>query len=73
MKVCIFLIATILMTLQTFDIGLFDIFIFIIFFIISYNISVQIGKYLRRRKEKEELEVIFKSIERCIKEQKNIQ
>lgn len=67
-KVCILiLIVIILLTLWTNDIyiTIFDISIFIFTFVAFYNISYYIGKYLQQRRERQNFELIIKSIEKC--------
>ena len=68
-KVCIVtLILIIFLTLWTNDIyvTLYDLLIFLSIFIIFYNISVFIGKYLKKKKERENFKLIKEAIERCI-------
>ena len=71
-KVCmIILIAIILLTLWTNDIymTLFDIVIFLVVFIVSYNLSFYIGKYLQVRRERKNFELIIRAIEKCTERQ----
>ena len=75
-KVCIILIAIILLTLWTNDIYLtiFNILISVIVFIISYNLNFYIGKYLQVRRERKNFELIIKALQKCTeRRQKNIQ
>ena len=82
MKVCIIILLTIIISMTFWTdniyISILDILISIFSFLFLYNLSLYIGKYLRQRqkqREREEenkkLESIFKSIERCLREQKN--
>lgn len=67
-KVCILiLIIIILLTLWTNAIymTIFDISIFIFTFVVFYNISYYIGKYLQQRRERQNFELIIKNIEKC--------
>ena len=71
-KVCmIILIAIILLTLWTNDIymTLFDVVIFLVVFIVSYNLSFYIGKYLQVRRERKNFELIIRAIEKCTERQ----
>ena len=71
-KVCmIILIAIILLTLWTNDIymTLFDVAIFLVVFIVSYNLSFYIGKYLQVRRERKNFELIISAIEKCTERQ----
>ena len=60
--------------LRTNDIRLaiFDILIAIVLFIILYNLQFYIGKYLKVRRERKNLELIIESLQKCI-ERQNIQ
>ena len=71
-KVCmIILIAIILLTLWTNDIymTLFDVVICLVVFIVSYNLSFYIGKYLQVRRERKNFELIIRAIEKCTERQ----
>ena len=75
-KVCInfFILSVTLALLWANDIRLaiFDILIAIVLFIILYNLHFYIGKYLKVRRERKNLELIIESLQKCI-EQQNIQ
>ena len=78
-KVCInffklSMTLTLLWLLWTNDIRLviFDILIAIVLFIILYNLHFYIGKYLKVRRERKNLELIIESLQKCI-ERQNIQ
>ena len=60
--------------LRTNDIRLaiFDILIAIVLFIILYSSHFCIGKYLKVRRERKNLELIIESLQKCI-ERQNIQ
>ena len=72
-KVCInfftlSMTLTLLWLLWTNDIRLviFDILIAIVLFIILYNLHFCIGKYLKVRRERKNLELIIESLQKCI-------
>ena len=46
--------------------AIFDILIAIVLFIILYNLHFYIGKYLKVRRERENLELIIESLQKCI-------
>ena len=52
--------------------AVFDILIAIVVFIILYNLHFHIGKYLKVRRERKNLELIIQSLQKCI-ERQNIQ
>ena len=52
--------------------AIFDILIAIVLFIILYNLQFYIGKYLKVRRERKNLELIIESLQKCI-ERQNIQ
>ena len=69
-KVCIINIIIILILLiivTTCDIKLTDLLIFIVLFITLYNLRLYIGKYLKKRKEKKQIDLLIKKLDRCIR------
>ena len=52
--------------------AIFDILIAIVLFIILYNLQFYIGKYLKVRRERKNLELIIEPLQKCI-ERQNIQ
>ena len=52
--------------------AIFDILIAIVLFIILCNLHFYIGKYLKVRRERKNLELIIESLQKCI-ERQNIQ
>ena len=52
--------------------AIFDILIAIVLFIILYSLHFYIGKYLKVRRERKNLELIIESLQKCI-ERQNIQ
>ena len=67
-KVCIILFILILLIIvTTCDIKLTDLLIFIVLFITLYNLRLYIGKYLKKRKEKKQIDLLIKKLDRCIR------
>ena len=75
-KVCIkFLIVLLTLTLlwtNDIQVKISDILISIAIFISSYNLFFYIGKYIKLRRERQNFELMIKSLEKCL-ERKNIQ
>ena len=67
-KVCIILFILILLIIvTTCDIKLTDLLIFIVLFITLYNLRLYIGKYLKKRKEKKQIDLLIKKLDQCIR------
>ena len=67
-KVCIILFILILLIIvTTCDIKLTDLLIFIVLLITLYNLRLYIGKYLKKRKEKKQIDLLIKKLDRCIR------
>ena len=67
-KVCIILFILILLIIvTTCDIKLTDLLIFIVLFITLYNLRLYIGKYLKKRKEKKQIDLLIKKLDWCIR------
>ena len=67
-KVCIILFILILLIIvTTCNIKLTDLLIFIVLFITLYNLRLYIGKYLKKRKEKKQIDLLIKKLDRCIR------
>ena len=75
-KVCIkFLIVLLTLTLlwtNDIQVKISDILISIAIFISLYNLFFYIGKYIKLRRERQNFELMIKSLEKCL-ERKNIQ
>ena len=73
-KVCIkfLIIAIVLILVSTNDIQikLTDVIIAIVLFIFLYNLFLIFGKYLKRRRERKDLEIILKNLENVLKKKK---
>ena len=61
-----------LLWINDIQLAIFDILIAIVLLIILYNLHFYIGKYLKVRRERKNLELIIESLQKCI-ERQNIQ
>ena len=68
-KVCIIILISLIALLTADVITTGDTLIFVILFISLYNLQIYIGKYLKARREKKQIDYFMKVLEKCIERQ----